>query len=152
MYIHVYTSECTYLCTYHAHTCIYICRLGNVYVCMYMSMIFNNFMYHVTVTVCQLLYYSIRWLAIPSFEVGFKFANLKFWFRRADSDISEGFIYMQNITDDCNRPSQHFCIFCILCDILFNILCIWISRLHIVLHIYGKQINVVRQPYDRSKP
>ncbi len=40
-------------CTYHVHTCIYMCR--NVYTCMYMFMIFNNCMYHV----CQLLYYSM---------------------------------------------------------------------------------------------
>ncbi len=41
-------------CTYHVHTCIYICR--NVHTCMYMSMFFNNCIYHV----CQLLYYSIQ--------------------------------------------------------------------------------------------
>ncbi len=35
----------------------------------------------------------------------------------------------------------HFCILFILCDILFDILCICISRLHKILHIYGKQYD-----------
>ena len=40
-------------CTYHVHTCIYICR--NVYTCMYMFMFFKYCTYHVW----QLLYYSM---------------------------------------------------------------------------------------------
>ncbi len=63
MYQHVHTRlndvrtrlyHCLYIpCTYHVHTCIYICR--NAYTCMYISLFFNNCIYHV----CQLLYYSI---------------------------------------------------------------------------------------------
>ncbi len=46
-------NHCLYIpCTYHVHSCIYMCR--NVYTWMYMFMFFNNCIYHV----CQLLYYD----------------------------------------------------------------------------------------------
>ncbi len=55
MYIHVYTTACTY----HVHTMyIHVYTFAEMYMHVhvyYNSMFFNNCIYHV----CQLLYYSI---------------------------------------------------------------------------------------------